>query len=211
MQKLTEEEVVRDYTGMVNYYAGRLLYGHEREDMVSEGFIGLLRAYRKYDSEKTSDFPRHAHANVRNAIMNAGRKPANGPHVGRQILLLSRTIKSLSAEEKSVQELAGMFDATVTEVKQALEVLNMKQFSMQSLDNEGNDWSDSIGNHADYTNANVRDFISKLTDEDKELLSYLYKEIPQDIIGQIMGVSQMTISRYVKALRQKYLDWSEVL
>lgn len=211
MQKLTETEMILEYIGMVHYYAGRLRYGYDLEDIASEGYIGLLRAIRTFDPEQTTDFSRHAKANVRNAILKFVRKPAYGPYVEREIYLLTRSILADGLEEESVEVIAEKYNVTAEKAKGALKATRMQHFSMQMLSEDGNEWSDSIGNKADYTHVDVGDFINSLSNAEKELLSYLYKEIPQDVIGTIFGVSQMTVSRYVKALRKKYNEWSEMV
>jgi RNA polymerase sigma factor (sigma-70 family) len=52
---------------------------HSREDLVQEGFIGLVRAVRKYDPERPTCFMTVAFPSVRGAVQGMARRENRNP------------------------------------------------------------------------------------------------------------------------------------
>lgn len=70
------ERVVKEHMRLVeslaSAYARR--YGCDREDLVQEGLIGLIRAMETFDPKRGASFKTHAYAQIRGAIWGFVRK-----------------------------------------------------------------------------------------------------------------------------------------
>lgn len=59
---------------MANRMRFRLPYGMDIEDLVGYGYIGLVEAWSRYDSERQANFMAYAHRRVWGAMMTAIRQ-----------------------------------------------------------------------------------------------------------------------------------------
>lgn len=65
-------EIFREYRGAISYSSRRyFLKGGEREDIVQEGMIGLLRAIKAYDDTRAASFNTFATLCIRRQMINA--------------------------------------------------------------------------------------------------------------------------------------------
>lgn len=77
-----EEALVRRYTRLVHSVSRPFyLAGAEREDLIQEGLIGLLRAIRNYRPQVRASFQSYAAVCIRNTILNAIRDSAGKRNV----------------------------------------------------------------------------------------------------------------------------------
>ena len=74
--------VIDQYTPLVHKLVNRYAFmapKHSREDLVQEGFIGLVRAIRKYDPERPTCFMTVAFPSVRGAVQSMARRENRSP------------------------------------------------------------------------------------------------------------------------------------
>jgi len=79
MMKQTLEEVLEEYKDFVKAKAGiYFILGADKEDIIQEGMIGLVKAYHTFDEEKGASFKTYAgiciDGQIINAMQSAGRK-----------------------------------------------------------------------------------------------------------------------------------------
>lgn len=77
MEKI-KEEVIKKYIPLVKYIASRVLIGKnkyiEYEDMVSNGMVGLMDAWKKFDESRGMQFSTYASIRIRGAMIDELRK-----------------------------------------------------------------------------------------------------------------------------------------
>jgi len=56
------------------------IFGGDREDLVQEGMIGLVKAYNTYDKKKAASFKTYASTCIENEIINAIKKASRKKH-----------------------------------------------------------------------------------------------------------------------------------
>lgn len=74
--------VIDQYTPLVHKLVNKYAWmapKHSREDLVQEGFIGLVRAIKKYDPERPTCFMTVAFPQVRGAVQSVARKENRNP------------------------------------------------------------------------------------------------------------------------------------
>jgi len=76
---LTIDQVLEEYKDLVRVKAGLyFMLGSEKEDLIQEGMIGLVRAYNSFDESKGASFKTYADLCVNrqmiNAIKSAGKQ-----------------------------------------------------------------------------------------------------------------------------------------
>lgn len=201
MQELTEEEVIQQYQNIVFHHAHRMKGTYEFEDLVGEGYIGLLLAFRSYN-EDAGAFATIAHRYVRGKMLKLMRKPKSGPHVPHDILLLARKIKRLDLLDKHPEEIAERINEQLGHVEKALIAINieMTEFDANRFNATNVDETSYIG---------VRDFLELLTQRERFILQRIDAGSKQPAIAKELGTYQMKISRELKVIKDKYTKWSE--
>jgi RNA polymerase sigma factor (sigma-70 family) len=74
--------VINQYTPLVHKLVNKYAFmapKHSREDLVQEGFIGLVKAIRKYDPERPTCFMTVAFPTVRGAVCGLARRENRNP------------------------------------------------------------------------------------------------------------------------------------
>ena len=77
-----QDLLLRKYKGLVRGLAGTcFIMGGDRDDLVQEGMIGLFKAIRDYDPEKSDSFPAFARMCVTRQIHTAVKAAARQKHI----------------------------------------------------------------------------------------------------------------------------------
>jgi RNA polymerase sporulation-specific sigma factor len=75
------ERLVRRYLGMIKVAAGHLfMAGGDREDLIQEGFLGLLKAIRAYSPVRQASFHTFARLCIRNRLYSAVKAANRDKH-----------------------------------------------------------------------------------------------------------------------------------
>lgn len=159
-------ELINHYSYLVKITAGRLVTsvpnGMDRDDLVSAGVIGLIKAVDQYDPTRDVKFETYAIALIRGAILEMLREEDWVPRSIREKLkALDRAIKALEPELKrppSVRELADFMSLSEEEVT-ALQV-RAGRTNVYSLD-------DIIGGSGGEGDDHIH-FVEMIVDEDAD-------------------------------------------
>ena len=187
------------------------------EDLIQAGFIGLLKAIDRFDTEKNDNFRVYAGYLIIGEMKHYLRDKLNAIRVPRHIQELSIRIynftKNLTYEE--VQEL------TSEEVASALEVSTQAiDFAMQierrrstlsldeifRVDNNILNYEEVLSNEnykemSEYEDARIifEDVIEKLPPEEKVLIDMYYKQdMNKSEIAEALVLTQMCVTRKMK-------------
>ncbi|MGV3719757.1 MAG: FliA/WhiG family RNA polymerase sigma factor [Actinomycetota bacterium] len=134
------ETLIANYSYLVKITAGRIAGGVpaslDREDLVSAGVIGLIRAVDQFDSSREVKFETYAIALIRGAILELLRGEDWAPRSVRdKIKLLERTYSSVESRlgrPGSDEEVAGDLGTDVDGLHKMLS--DVAQASVLSLD-----------------------------------------------------------------------------
>lgn len=227
----TEEQMPLDrlvihYQNLVESIARRYSYGKTNyEDMVQVGMLGLLGAIRRFDTSLGRSFEAFAVPTIVGEIKRFLRDKTWDVHVPRRIKELGPKIKTavefLTTKlqySPSIQEIAEYLEVGEEDVLEAMEM--SKSYHALSMDHsidadsEGGTVTlmDVIGKEDDgFERTNRRIVVSEametLEEREKEILKLTYyDQMSQKEAGEMLGISQMHVSRIqrkaIKKLQQ---------
>lgn len=210
-----QTQLVLHYRDLVESLAGRFARGQETvDDLRQVGMIGLLAALRRYDASFGKSFESFAIPTIVGEIKRYMRDKTWSVHVPRRIKELGPKIKK-AIDELTIQlqrspqiaDIAAYVNVSEEEVLETLEMgRNYHSLSVDSeieADSDGSTVTllDLIGQtDSGYDKIDQELLISKvfhvLTEREKKVI-YLtfYDNLSQKQAGDVLGISQMHISR----------------
>jgi RNA polymerase sigma factor (sigma-70 family) len=209
---LTEEKLFERHGKLVHHVLQRLL-GYMRirqieyEDACSVGMIGLLKAYRNFDNQYGIRFSTYAVPmiswEVRKYIIdsNAGAKFPRG------VKELSNQINIRGIDHKSIPEIAKEMNVPQEKVAEAINYMkNEKPLSFYDfVFGEEITVEETISNETDFTTVFVQEFLNSLTPMERTAVLMTEEGYTQTEIGNVLGISQVQVSRILKRIGQKYI------
>jgi RNA polymerase sigma-B factor len=214
-RELLEDEVVRRHLGLVHHLAGRYAgRGADREDLIQVASLALVKAIRGYDHAK-GEFVPFATVTILGEIKKHFRDACWGVRPPRRIQQLQANISQ--ATERRLQsdartprheDLARDLGTDVGEIREALSARSC--FSPTSLDQPQHADGRPLGDNLPIEETAfefIEDWVTigplceRLTDDERELLRLRFVEDKtQQEIANLLGVSQMQVSRRLSAL-----------
>jgi RNA polymerase sigma-B factor len=186
------------------------------DDLVQVASLGLVKAVDRFDPEREVAFSSYAVPTILGEIKRHFRDRTWSVRVPRDLqemaLRVERTVDQLTRElhrQPSVTELAERVDAGEEQVLEALEASGayraMSLETPRGSEAEGTETlADSVGGEEDgYMRAEDRATIAQLmrsiTPREREVLRLRFEEdLTQAEIGELIGVSQMQVSRIIR-------------
>ena len=201
-------------------YSGR---GVEREDLVQVASYGLVLAVSRFDPEKGVQFATFATPTIIGEIKKHFRDtmwslkvPRRLKDISMRIVEAKETMLDTLGRVPTVGELAAILEISAEDVLEALEC--GQAYMAYSLDNEPIEYEEGdtsqyekfLGNDEEgyerFENAGVLEMvISEITPREKEIVQKRFvQEITQQAVAKDLGISQMTVSRIEKAMKEKF-------
>ncbi len=212
-------ELITRELPQVYYVAARIrerLPQHvEMEDLVHAGVIGLIEAYRSYDSSKNAGFSTFAKFRVRGAILDSLRELDWGSRTlrkkGRQIAAAMTTLAARLGRQPQQEEIAAELQMTLAELHgtltelDALYVVGQHAESsddpsapfdlIESAPSRGGDNPFEIYLEGEMK-AQLADAVADLTEREQLILQlYYYEELTMREIAEIVGVAVSRVSQ----------------
>ena len=189
-----------------------------KEDLFQVGVIGLINAYKKYDSSFNTKFSTYAYPFIWGEI-NSYVKSDRGIKISRDISSLNSKIEKASMlltqrlmREPNISELSSFLEIDESLVVSAM----ISRYPTLSFDNVINDDGKEITlldtipdiNTMDInTLVALRDELSKLSDLEKEIINSRYiNDLTQSEVASNMGISQVQVSRKEQKILKKLRD-----
>lgn len=213
--KYALEEIVCENMGLVKSIALRFRdRGCDFEDLCQIGTIGMIKAVRGFDFDHGTAFSTYAVPLITGEIKKFLRDDGMikvSRELKRRGTAVMHIIEALKAElgrEPTVSEIASTAEMTAAEVAECLDATGtVMSFSdpvgeMQLEDLLG---TDHIGILCE--SLALRQAIGKLPHDERALIYYrYYKDMPQARVGEILGMSQVKVSRLEKKVLVKLRD-----
>lgn len=200
--KLVQHIIHKKFSATFNWNK----YNIDRQDMVQECNIALIRAAKRFDESKGMKFSTFAASYIESAIKDYFRDKTKPVKFPRDALLISNKLKG--RENIKVNEIVEEFGCTYNIAIVAADILEMKYVSFNKESGEREDAE--LSNIIPDDKINLEDEILKsielknkldlLDDKEREIiLLSLSGRYTQTEIGKKYGVSQAQISRIVKS------------
>ena len=186
------------------------------EDLFQAGCIGLVKAYRKYDSTKNTKFTSYAYKYILGEISMSVINDRTIP-VSKEKYALNKKIEDVKAiltqeleRIPTLEEIAEYLDEDISIVKDTINNFN----PIESLDYETEDnisLYNIIGNNMDIdAMIDLERELDKLDEDERKILlaQYVY-DLSQEETAKMMNMNQVAVSRkkhkIIAQMRQNYL------
>lgn len=194
------EQMARDHAGLVKSVALRLAraYGEEADDLIQIGYIGLIKAARRFQKERGLQFSTYAVPVIAGEIKSQLRDQG-AVKVSRSLKADAAAVKKAENEFITVNgtspRLSDLAEVTGLSVERITEALNADDALRNYEDYETADlWTDNEDRNI--AGMDLRASIVSLPEQQRKiiLLRY-YKDLTQQQVAGIMGISQVQVCR----------------
>lgn len=221
-----QEQLILSYRGLVSSLAQK--YAHDYmniEDLYQVGMIGLMNAVNRFDPSFGSSFETYAIPTITGEIKRYLRDKTWSVYVPRRVKELGPKIQKAIDEltitlEKtpSIEDIAHHLNIPVEELSEVMSMIkNYKSLSVDFKYNKSSEEKrftilDVVGVDEKYfaqieRKILLESLLPKLEEREQAVLNYLfYDRLTQREVGEILGVSQMQISRLQKQALNKLRD-----
>jgi RNA polymerase sigma factor (sigma-70 family) len=197
----------------------------EYEEVLNLALMGMTKAYKKYDPTKfqnVSAFSTYAVPMMIGEVQRYLRDFNPGVKYSRSIKEVANKIRQNEWEKENPKWIAKqipkvinyMPKVSVETVKDALEYLtNANPRSMDDIvhENDGDPITlgDQLASNQDYSSIYVQEFLSTLPERDRQILKSRMDGATQQEIGERFGVTQVQVSRLIKKIGERLLDYNK--
>lgn len=194
-----------EYEGLVYGIINRYSSYFDKDDLYQVGMLGLVDAYRHYDSSLNTKFSTYAYYYILGEVRKF-IKDSNLVKVSSDLIKLNSSVEK--AKEAMSQSLGR--EPTLTELSLFLEIDEEKieearvaSLDIRSLDymvdDESNDLYNSIISTDNGMNCEILDLkiaLDGLSDDEKNLIiSRYFDDLTQNETSRELGISQVQVSR----------------
>jgi RNA polymerase sigma factor for flagellar operon FliA len=203
------DKLIIHYLPLVKIVAGRLAIGLpyyvDKDDLISNGFFGLLDAIKRYDNHRDVKFETYAAVRIRGAILDSLRAQDWIPTIirqkARQYEQVLAKLEHKLGRSATNQEIIAAMDLSMDQYNQLLSQLNattivpLEDFAKsETPSNLMFNPSQSV-EAADVKNS-LAQTIDKLPEKERLVISlYYYEELTLKEISLIMHLSEARISQ----------------
>ena len=204
------ELIVSQNIGLVKNLAMKYASNYyEPEDLIQVGFVGLVKAIDRFDSSFDVMFSTYAVPMILGEIKRFIRDDGK-IKISRQLKTEMKELKNIQQEyynrygkSPKVSYLAERMEVSKEHVMEVLEAIDSLS-NVESLDNtlipegmHGGDYVDEEEQKVDLID--LREAIRELEDRERQIIMLRYfKDMTQQQIAKVMGISQVQVSRIEK-------------
>ena len=224
-QPTAQQVIVQDYFNLVKAVAAKIkrrLPAHvDVADLIQTGMIGLLEASTRFDASRKVEFSSYATTRITGAILDELRRvdtcSRQDRKTGRAIEHAKSSLRTMSGQEPSSEEIAQAVGLGLGEYEQARQRLECGQRSMTRVrrrprvgeavpdaTDEMNQIPSKDENAFDVCSKRetakfLRSYIEQLTPRLGEVVKlYYFEELQLKAIGRRLGVGEARVSQILK-------------
>ncbi len=213
---LEDENIVTEYEWIIHTIMKRFSsFTTSREDLYQVGVMALLKAYQNFDSNYGVKFSSYAYPYVLGEISKYIKDDRN-IHVSHDVLRLNASLEKAKdvltqklLREPTLEELSLFLDIDQEKIAQ----VKMSTLYVKSLDYVLNEEDDRMNLYHSIKSEEVsydpnildlKDALVKLKDDERKLIySRYYQDMTQSETSEVMGISQVQVSRKETKILQK--------
>ena len=219
MNKAERDKIILDNMGLVGMIVKKYTKAINRcshidlEDLVNVGAIGLIKACDRFDLEYGAKFSTFAVPYIWGTIKRFMRDNADTIYFTRQVKLDYYKIVEFDLINETPEEISKRLDIPTSRAKEALAYYrsqNVDSLDRAILDDDGKSsitLADTIGTEIDMDfSLEVELFLNSLDERTRKIIKLRLQDLKQSEIGEIMGVSQVTISRALRRVKKQLTE-----
>ena len=197
------EQIVAEHTGLVKSVALRLsyIYGEEPEDMIQIGYIGLIKAARRFDPQRGLKFSTYAVPMIAGEIKSQMRD--------RGAIKVSRSIKSdaavirrtendftaLNGRSPRISELSEITGMPAERVSQAIQA----EDAMKNMEDCMKIDTAVCEEERNVNKIDISIVLEHLDPKSRQVMVLrYYRDMTQSDVAQVLGISQVQVCRIEK-------------
>ena len=201
------EEVLEENKNLIYSISHYFENYKNKDDLFQAGVLGLITAYKNYDSNYNNKFSTYAYQYILGEMRKFVRED-RGIKVSRDITKLNLQIEkcSILLAQKlerfpTTKEIASFLEIDEYYVIEALKSTNVLQSLDEAICNDGKeitlyDTIESKGSCDIIDSMMLSDELEKLPEPDKTIIKDRYlKDMTQSEVGKKLGMSQVQVSR----------------
>lgn len=220
-----ENEVITEAIPLVRKIASNLARRSTDpvEDILQVGILGLIKAVKMFDYSVSSNFKTYATYFITGEIRHYLRDKASMIKAPREIYELTYRVNKLISEFKDEDgfipnetEIANELKAPVGKIREVMEVERRRHIMsldqiLSYTDADGQTLSEKIPNN-NYSSLSeyqenkimIKEALTKLDEDLREVINLnFFQDMSQTKIAQMLGISQMQVSRRIKKALKK--------
>lgn len=210
-----KELIVNQNIGLVKNLAMKYAVGsYEIDDLMQIGFVGLVKAIERFDTSFDVMFSTYAVPMILGEIKRYIRDDGK-IKISRQLKIEMKNLKNIQQEyynkhgkSPKISYLASQMEVSSEHIMEILEAIDSLA-NVESLDNqllpEGAHCSEYIDE--EQQNVNIIDLktaIKELENRERQIIILRYfKDMTQQQVAKILGISQVQVSRIEKKVLQR--------
>lgn len=197
------EQIVAENTGLVKSVALRLshIYGEDAEDLIQIGYIGLIKAARRFEPERGLKFSTYAVPLITGEIKSQIRDHG-AIKVSRSLKAEAAAVRraendftAANSRSPRLSELAAAAGLTEDKVEQALRaadaMTNFEEYEKIDISSSDEDLN--------VTKIDIAAAISSLAPKERQVIVMrYYKDMTQTQVAKALGISQVQVCRIEK-------------
>lgn len=186
---------------------------NSKEDLYQAGCLGLITAYKKFDSSMNCKFTTYAYPYILGEMRKLVRED-KGLKISREITKLNLKIEKAYVllsqklmKEPSIEEISRFLEIPEFYVSEAILSLNKIKSIDEPVSSEGREFTlqDVIGKTDNIDDLiMLKELLNGLNKEEKEIIDNRYmKDYTQSETSKLVGMSQVQVSRKEQKVLQK--------
>lgn len=214
-QQSREDDLIVRYLPLVYRIVGKVVSylrpPLSREDLISAGMVGLVKAARDYDASRDAEFKTYAYIRIRGAVIDEMRSwsftPPNVRRQFEQAQDVSRRVLEKDGFLPSDEELAGKLGIGLDKMYRMFETARAKHFiSLSGMDDDslmlgqtlsgGDSHRPEQSMERDELVENLAAAIGKLSEKHRQVIVLYYnKELTMKQIAEVLEVTESRVSQ----------------
>lgn len=209
-----EQEIINKYEPLI-YKISKRFYNVELNDLYQAGCIGLIKAYRNYNTTTNSNFINFAYMYIFGEMYNLVNN-SKDIKLTKEYLKLSKlitqTISKLyekNGKMPTTQQLSQYLEIDETTIIEILE-LTKETVSLDSKIEDNNiTYIDTIGKTTNIDDLIlIKESLTKLNTIEKQvIINRYFNDLTQEETANLLGLSQVKVSRLEQKSKQKIKEY----
>lgn len=210
------EKIIKENEGLIYKIINKYKNHFELDDLYQVAVMGILKAYKNYNSEYGTKFTSYAYPFILGEVIKYINEYRNIKIGKTNTRLYTKILKAIEILSQKMMKIPSNYELSLfLEIDESLiEEIICSHQTIESLDKVISEDSNNLElyNKFGYNDYYIENYeliseLDKLTEEEKNIIkSRYYDNLSQSETGAILGMYQMEVSRKEKKILSKLKD-----